>query len=213
MASYSSITSTETNNIVWHKYVQLDTSINRDCYNLPVNAEVVYAVDEISREDYTRKLIPPWKKGDPIWRIDTEKIEIYENIEVLKYFEESIASVEIKKEKLTIDDKGKLVRQNTRQMDNDLYITLPKANTDTFKNISNEELNRMIVNIGVGNIKIAVAPQMHKNSKIPNGNKFCVLKNVKKSDLPKIPEAFYFADKDYGPLRMWINYDGKPGKC
>ena len=147
--------------------------------------------------------------------METDNIELYENIEFLKSTRPgggNLASMEIKKEKMRRAKNGKLVREKVRKA-GDLLVTLPKANTDSFSSISDEEINMKIVEMGVGRMKKAVTPQNHQQSNIPNGNKFFVLENVKKEDFANIPEAFYFLDPDLDQLRMWLNYAGKPRKC
>ena len=93
--------------------------------------------------------------------------------------------------------------------ENDLLITLYKADTEKFDGISHDDLYRKIVAMNIGSIKKGITQQKYKDSDTPNGNLFFVLTDVNKErDLDNIPQSFDFLINN-NPVRMWLNFRGK----
>ena len=193
------------------RYVEIDTTTCRNCYEVPATAQVVYAVDNAFHRDTTKRMYALIGQNAGIYKLETQNIEFYENTQFLTHLGNNIATVTIKTETTYISEDGRLIKERKRE-NNDLLITLYQANTDKFKDITDEQIYDKIMAMGIGKIKKAVTPQKYRDSELLNGNKFFVLANVKKDEIDKIPHAFDFWDKA-GALRMWLNFQGKKRKC
>ena len=200
--------------------VQLDFSHARDVYQykkLSV-AEVVMAVRHTFGDDDTRRLIAPRRKDDTLWLIETDNIDQYKGVDMVKDGgENEVASVEIKETVVVTSSDGvesrvKYVRTGLKQ-DGDLLLTLVHADTGQFRHISNDEITRLVVDLGIGRIKKGVQMQPIRGTHEPSGNKFLVLENVKDEDKKKIPPSFDFPRLQGRGGRMWINFFGKPRRC
>ena len=202
--------------------VELDFSHARDVYeyrNLS-NVEVVMAVRHTFGDDESRRLVPPRRRDDTLWTIETDNVDLYRKSGVVNDGgENEVATVRIKTvEYVTGGDgrrqMGRVRRENgNTRKEGDLLLTLDKADTRRFKNVSNEDLTRLIVNLGIGTIKRAVQMQPIRGTREPSGNKYVILENVKEEDRKKIPSSFDFSDENGQINRMWINYNGKPRRC
>ena len=200
-------------------FVLLDFSFARDVYQYRslTKAEVVWAVNHTFGEDPTRRLVSPRRRDLTTWTIETDNIDLYQGKDTVKDDgENSVASIKIKnlvtnRTNRNLNEPGK--RYSSNRSVGDLLLTLDKADTLKFRNISDEELTRRIVSLGIGRIKRGVQPQPTPGTREPNGNKYVVLEGVKDADKEKIPQCFEFPDGGGGSNRMWINYYGKPRRC
>ena len=204
--------SDNTNN---NKVVHLDFSHARDVYQYRdlSRVEVVQAVRHTFGDDESRRLVPPRQRDDTRWTIETDQIEKYVNVKVVRDGgENEVATVEVKTVVISHADNGsvrtKYVRSGGRQ-EGDLLLTLVGADTRRFRHVSNQELTRLVVDLGVGRIKRAVQMQPIRGTNEPSGNKFVILENVSEEAKKRIPPAFDFGQSG----RMWINYYGKPRRC
>ncbi len=93
----------------------------------------------------------------------------------------------------------------------DLLITLLDADTYPLKTISDEDIHRKIIELGVGKVKRAVQPQFHRGTVEPCGNKYFVLENVSNTD--KIPRSFEFYDTQFGVLQILLKHRLQKRKC
>lgn len=200
--------------------VQLDFSHARDVYQyrkLSV-AEVVMAVRHTFGEDDTRRLIAPRRKDDTLWTIETDNINQYKGVDMVRDGgENDVATIEIKQTVVVRSNDGisstiKYVKTGVKQ-DGDLLLTFVHADTRQFRHITDIELTRMVVNLGIGRIKKGVQMQPIRGTREPSGNKFLVLENVKDEDKKNIPPSFDFPRVQGRGGRMWINYYGKPRRC
>lgn len=195
-------------------YVLLDFSFARDVYQYRslAKAEVVWAVHHTFGEDETRKLIPPRRRDLTVWTIETDKIELYQGVATVRDAGENpVASVLIKSyDKPKPNESGPRYAGHSQRQEGDLLLTLDKADTRRFQKVTDDEITRMIVNLGIGKIKRGVQPQFIPGTRESSGNKFLVLGGVKEEDKLKIPQCFEFPE---GGGRMWINFKGKPRKC
>ena len=93
-------------------------------------------------------------------------------------------------------------------------LTLKNANKFEFRNITDLDITKRIVDLDIGRIKNVVQRQRHKQFPSEfSGNKIVVLHQLKPGDIEKIPPFFEFEDEEFGRLRMPINYFGKPYFC
>ena len=214
--SFSKVVQTDEKTIA-HQYVEVDTAVHNSCYEVRdlSEATVVQAIMTTFGMDDSRTIRKPTRRGDTEWRIETADVEKYSGVKDLILNDVKIAGVQIRTERLTFDvEKGKVMRQKVQKRDDELLITLKDADTFRFRNITDDEIMRKIVQMNVGSVKKALQSQPHRN--FPgeySGNKYFVLQNLKPGDIKKIPQCFEFNDREFGQLRMWLNYAGKQRRC
>ena len=158
-------------------------------------------------------LIPPRWRHETIWVIETDNIDVYRNHDYLTDNNgNNLASINVVTPRTLYQGgrtAGSQYRRTAAQNDrdpNDLVITLQDANRDRFRHITNAEITQQIVNMDAGEIKRSVRVQRVENSSAPGKNKLVVLRNV--VDKSKIPHYL-----EFGQLRMYLRYRGKPYKC
>ena len=176
--------------------------------------------------DETRHVSRPLRRGDTRWRIETGNVQLYEGKDILAHNCNSIASIQIKRETLTFDpNKGKMVPTNripggplygggANDREDELLLTFDRANDFKFRNITNMDITKKVIEMGIGKIKRDV--QIQPDRDFPGQyteNKYCILQGLKPGDKQKIPQCFEFFDKHFGRLIMWVNYKGKPRRC
>ena len=204
-------------------YVELDLSAGFDCYRIKTvtRAELVHAIEKKFDADDTKRVIAPVRRDDTLWRIETEKINLYESADSLSNDNnELIATVNIRKQYSHRTPEGRVFwskketppRGQRQSGGNELLITLYEANTDKFRHVTNDMLTLEIVKMGAGEIKKSVRPQPAcPGSAVPGKNKYFVLQNVDKS---KISPFFVFYDNETDTnVRLYLNYFGKPRRC
>ena len=218
--SYATVTtahSADQNNVLTsNSYVEVDSTYKYNCYDVKKHeqvAKVVYAISNTFREDTTKRLITLTGRDKGIYKIETDNIAMYEGHEFLVHEGNNIAKVSIKTEKRYVDVNGK-IRTERRAAEDELLITLFGADTDENRNISDEQLYEKIIEMGIGRIKKAIMPQPHRESPdVFTGNKYFVLKGIRKEDIAKIPSCFEFQSQEFGVQRIWLNYRGKKRRC
>lgn len=201
--------------------VHLDFSHARDVYQYRKlsMAEVVMAVRHTFGDDESRRLLPPRRKDDTLWVIETDTIDKYKGIDMVRDGgENDVATVSIKQPVVVTSDDGeqsrvKYVNRKAGRQEGDLLLTLVHADTRRFRHVSDEELTRQVVNLGIGRIKRGVQMQPIRGTREPSGNKYVILENVNEVDKKKIPPSFDFPGPRGKGGRIWINYYGKPRKC
>ena len=194
------------------KYIELDATVYFDCYSIPEQATIVYAVSKQFNDDRTKSLYPLYPG---VWSLETKNIDMYQNVQHLVLNGQNLAKLSVRTIKSYVDQSGKVVYQKDKVKENresDLLLTLFQAATEKFEKVPQDDILRKIADIGIGDMKKGLTQQLYRESDIPNGNLFFVLTNVNKADLEKIPHAFEFLTED-GPLRMWVNFKGKKRKC
>ena len=209
-----------------HEYVLVDTTRCNDCYNVPTHAAVVRALGTQfpKKDDPDRVVLRQWGRNEGTWKIETTKIENYRSCQHLTYEGRHIATIEVRRDIIRKGDDGQIRREPERNRreasddfqveppdapvhsNSDLLITLFQANTERFNSVSNEDLLREIITMGVGDVKKAPQPQRFKGTDELNGNKFFVLSNVNEDQAGDIPSHFLFFDQRYGWQRMWLNH-------
>lgn len=196
--------------------VQLDFSHAKDVYQYRdlSRVEVVQAVRHTFGDDESRRLVPPRQRDDTRWVIETDNIDLYKNVAVVKDGgENEVATVDIKTTVITHTEKGTRTRYvrsgGGGRQEGDLLLTLVGADTRRFRHVTNTELTKLVVDLGIGRIKRAVQMQPIRGTSEPSGNKYVILENVTDEAKKRIPPAFDFGQSG----RMWINFYGKPRKC
>ena len=209
---------------ILHTFVELDTSTFHSCYevNSLDTSQFVHATKLAFGNDPTRTIIRP-RRGQTTWRIETKKIEQYENIQELEYNGQKLATVYIKTETMKVSPAtGKVTRQRWKpekkaekeDRSGELLITLDGADTPLFSSITDEEITKKIVETGIGKIKVPLQRQPHQLYKSEfTGNKFFVLQDLNPGDVEKLPQSFDFFNNQVGFLRMWLRYRGKKRRC
>ena len=205
-ATQESITSL---NIHETKIVELDTTYFADCYKVKdiKEAVIVHAVNTAFAFDDTKKLVC-LSRDKTLWKVDTKTPELYEKIESLTHLGKNLAKVTVKTEKKIIDENGKVTMRRYKEND-ELLITLHLADTEEFADVTEEELYERIIAMGIGTIKKGLTQQPYNDSRLLNGNKFFVLRELKEGDKEKIPPFFPFSNN----RRMYLNFRGKKRKC
>ena len=216
------------NDSITHTYIELDTSTFNNCYAVKSidRMKITQAVVAKFGADETRHISRPLRRGDTKWRIETNNVQLYEGTDILAYNGSNLAGVQVKKETLTFDpSKGKMVPANrvpggpsygggANDRDDELLLTFDRASEFRFRNVTNMDITKKVVEMGIGRIKRDV--QLQPDRDFPGQyteNKYCILEGLKPGDKQKIPQCFEFSDKQFGRLIMWINYRGKPRKC
>ena len=82
-----------------------------------------------------------------------------------------------------------------------------------FENVTNEMIIEKVVAMDVGKIKRGPIAPTHYGTDLLNGNKYIILENITPDKYSLIPNSFDFHDKKNGPLRMFMNYQGKKRNC
>ena len=199
----------------WSTHVELDFSVGRTVYEYKElsSALIVTAVYNAFPDDDTKKLIAPRRKDDTVWKIETKKIDLYRDVNFVKFEGHVLSDVKVIRVRTQVDTFGNVKRRNFNpNSPTDLLITLKDADTQRFEAITDEMILQKIVEMGIGRIKKPVKPQPHRGTDCPCGNKFFVLENVSEVDRRKIPPSFDFLVN--GAIqRMWLNYRGKPRRC
>ena len=204
--SYSAaLGGTSTTNDHTHEYVEIDTTFYNDCRHLPTTAAVCLGIKRVFGEDEDRRIMNPRRDNAGVFRIETSNIDKYKGIQDLELDSVKIAKVNIKAEKVTISEEGKIRRQQQHDP-NDLLVTLRFADTFPLNKISDEEILAKIVDLNIGSIKRA--PQKHVDRKKMefSGNKFFVLKNVSPEDRHKVPEELVFDNATFGKLSIGLSH-------
>ena len=193
------------------KYVEFDSCIHFDCYNIPKTSTIVYAVSQQFKNDRSKRLFPR-RQGK--WVLETDDITHYTSSDHLLLDGRILANISVKAQRVVVDESGKTVYERVQDdRENDLLITLYQGDTARFQDITHDQIYQKIADIGIGTIKKGIAQQMHYESDIPNGNLFFVITGVDKAkDVDRIPHAFDFLTPS-GPQRMWLNFKGKKRKC
>ena len=169
------------------RVVEIDCAPYFDCYKIPPTSTVVYAVSQQFKNDRTKKLFPLHSGR---WALETGEVNHYLGVDDLMLNGERVAKLRLKKvfpegsnrgEKET-GENGEVNERNGTwdNRENDLLITLYKADTEKFDGISHEDLYQKIVAMNIGSIKKGITQQKYKDSDIPNGNLFFVLTDVDK---------------------------------
>ena len=200
-------------NVVLH-YVELDATAVSDCYSLPNNAEISLAVRRTFvdiEEDW--KIFAPRRNNPGVWRLETSNIDAFKGVSELRISNDgpAVAKVTIKSERLMVKD-GKLQRQNI-QNPNDLLITLREADSQLFDYVTNEDILKEILNMGIGALKRAPQRQWDKETGGPSGNKYFILENVSPEDRERIPKFFEFRHPEIGTIQMWLSHRFQIRKC
>ena len=204
-ADYSAITNM---NVVHKKYVELDTTFFHDVYHVPKTPLMVKLVYQFNFDE-TKRLVELKGKNEGIFIIETKKPELYEQIEHIEYLGKKVAKVTVKTEKSFVDETGKTIRMTERNREHEILITLYRADTEDFEDISEDDIYSKIVGMGIGRVKKALAQQKYRDSEVLNGNKFFVLTVLKDGDIDKIPPSFEFTNGK----KMWLNFKGKKRRC
>lgn len=211
-----------TNNSRRRIYVELDTTFYFNNYRIPTQAEIVHAVHSAFSFDDTKTLLKLFGRDRGLYILETQHPERYDKMQDLEYGGKKIAKVSLKAEekyeqngkvitkRSFVNEHGETVKSQDRK--NEILITLYNANTQRFKDVTDDELHRRIVNMDVGRIKRAVTIQTYQDSNLPNGNKYFVLAGLQEGDLERLPQSFDFHTEE-GVQRMWLNYYGKKRKC
>ncbi len=195
------------------RYVELDTTTCYTCYGVPSKSHVLHALRLSYGGDLTKKPKALGGHNAGVWRIETDNIHLYENKPFLTYGGKNIGSLSIREEERVVGGDGRIITKRYKEK-NELLITLWNANTEEFKDVSNEMLIERIVSMGLGSIKKGPTPQLHSGTDMMNGNKYFVLQNITPDQHDKICNSFDFMDAQSRPLpRMWLNYAGKKRKC
>ncbi len=197
--------------IQWMEYVEIDTTYYHIPYTLPNKATVVYAVRCTFGEDDDRRTREPERGNPGVWRIETKNLDKYRGVTDIRISQtEIIGKCEIKKAKVVVKEGGRIMRKVVRNPD-DLLITLLDADTYPLKTISNEDIDRKIVELGVGRVKKALQQQFHRGTVEPCGNKFLVLENVSNAD--NIPRSLEFYDPKFGVLQIMLKHRLQKRRC
>lgn len=188
-----------------HEYVEIDTTFYNDCRHLPSTASVCLSIKRVFGEDEDRRIMNPRRDYAGVFRIETSNIDKYKGIQDLELDNVKIAKVNIKAEKVTISEEGKIRRQQQHDP-NDLLVTLRFADTFPLNKIGDEEILAKIIDLNIGSIKRA--PQKHFDRKKMefSGNKFFILKNVSPDDRQKIPEELVFENATFGKLAIGLSH-------
>ena len=143
-----------TNNTIKYEYVEVDATAVNNCYKLPTSAKISYAIRLSFGEDEERRIFAPRFYNPGVWRIETPNIERYRNVTELLpgEGEEPLAKITIRTEQLMVKPDGSVRRRQVRS-ENDLLVTLRDADTQLFSNVTNEDIIKEIVNLGIGTIK------------------------------------------------------------
>ena len=200
------------------KFIEVDTTSFKNCYEVTKISTpmIVAAISNQLPADNTRRTEKMKGRDEGKFRIYTQNIEPYREHRVLQYNGENLASLTVKQEEITLQGKRIAHREPRSNEPNssELLITLVRADTPDFEHVSDEELLRHIVNIGIGKVKKAPTPQKyHRNTDEVNGNKYFVLSGLKDGDVDKLPHSFSFFSEKHGPQSMWLQFKGKPRKC
>ena len=123
-----------------------------------------------------------------------------------------LANIQVKTEKITVREDGRIHRQPQRNP-NDLLITLRDADSQFFKHVSNADILREIVQMGVGTVKRAPQRQWDRNTGDPTGNKYFLLENVMPEDRLRIPPSFTFSHPNFGSVKMWLSHRFQIRRC
>ena len=216
------------NDSLTHAYVELDTSTYNNCYAVKSidRMKITQAVVAMFGDDETRHVSRPFRRGDTKWRIETRDIQRYEGKNTLTFNGNNLAGIQVKRETLTFDPtKGKMVPANRvpggpsygggpNDREDELLLTFDRANDFKFQNITNMDITKKVIEMGIGRIKRDA--QLQPDRDFPGQfteNKYCILEGLKPGDKQKIPQCFEFSDRYFGRLIMWINYKGKPRRC
>ena len=191
-------------------FLEIDGTLCNDCYSLPDTAKIVHAVSTQFSDDRTKRLIA---RGNGIWHLQSENIEIYKGIEFLEYGGQQVAKLSVKSEKTFVNAEGKIVRSSTDDRSDEILITLYQADTQWFSGIDEQAIYEKIVAMGIGHVKKGLTQQLLRSSDVPNGNLYFILKGIKEGDLDRIPPSFDFLTPYYGVQKMWLNFRGKKRKC
>ena len=200
-------------------YVEIDTTDCKNCYEVAAipTAVVVHTISTQLPKDASRRVQRLRGRNDGKYKLFTNDVEPYRAIKYLTHNNQNLASVKIKTQEKHIEN-GRIVYKQDRQDSNrekpfELLVTLYQADLPHFANISDEDIIKEIVTMGVGRIKKSVQAQpLERGSEEFSGNKFFVLKDLKPEDLARIPQFFVFQTVT-GPLKMWLNFKGKKRKC
>ena len=209
--SYASITGRSSVGSAF-RYVELDTTACYSCYGVPTKSVVLHALKISYGRDPTKKPKALGGHNAGVWRIETDNVQMYENTPFLMYNGKNIGSLCIKEEERVVEADGRITVK--RSTTDELLITLFNANTEMFRDVTDEMLVEKIVSMDVGTMKKGPTPQLHPGSDVMNGNKYFVLQNIKKDQYDKIFNCFDFLDSQSRSLpRMWLNFRGKKRKC
>ena len=207
------------------EYVTIDTTRCHNPYNVPSHAAIVRAITAQFPKtlDPYRNVLRLRGRSEGIWKIETTNIELYKHAQFLKYGNEELGYIEIKKEIYKKDGFGNVTKERVRNSrvqeersereEDDLLITLFQANTERFSSVTNEMILREITTMDVGELKRAPQPQRYKGTEELNGNKFFVLSKVPEAVAKDIPSHFSFFDARHGWQRMWLNHRLRKRYC
>lgn len=179
---------------------------------------MVHTVQKYFSADDTKRLIAPSRRDRTVWRIETDRVHLYEACDFLKDDDDqTIASVTVRRPRLPstnqlAQDGNRGRNHHAGDRENDVLITLANANTDQMRFISDDDITRKLVEAQFGNIKKKVQQQpAERGSTLPGKNKYVVLEV---QDRSKIPPFFQFFNEHTGEfIRMYLNYRGKPRWC
>ena len=220
-ANYASVTGSDNSvnkeEINTRRYIELDTTFYNNPYSIPNVATMVHAVSRAFSFDESKKLIKLTGRDNGLYTIETKNPQLYEKIEILEYSGQNMARVSVKTERQVVDKTGKVTfKRNSgnfgNNRDDELLITLYRANTDDFEDVTDNIIYEEIVKMNIGKLKKGLTLQTYRRTDVPNGNKYFVLQNLSEGDKEKLPQSFDFLTKS-GSRRMWLNWTGKKRKC
>ena len=194
--------------VLTKKFVEIDATVYNNCYKIPSQATMVFAVSLQFKEDRTKRLYSSYQG---VWTLETDNISSYDGVQNLELDGVKLAKVTVRTMKSRVGPSGKL-EFHRGDRENDLLVTLYKADTEKYKKVTREDILQKIADIGLGNLKRGLTQQTYKESDIPNGNLYFILSDIQPGDIDKIPHSFEFLTED-GVVRMWVNFKGKKRKC
>jgi hypothetical protein len=208
--TYAAVTSADVELI--NEYVELDTTFFNDCRHLPNVAQIVATIKRTFGEDEERKIIAPSQARHGVYRIETPNLNLYQTTKELCFEGRRLAKVSIRKEKITVEEDGR-IRRKQEKGNNDLLITLVGADRFPLNQITQDDLLREVTNLGIGNLKRAPQRQYDKEKAGFSGNKYFILEEVLPADRNKIPKEFSFEVPGIGRLSMQLNHRFKMRHC
>ena len=118
------------------RYVTIDTTTHNDCYGVPSAAAVIHAIRNTIGDDDTKLVKKLFGHNEGLWRVETNRIDLYEKVELLKNGETVVGTVlKVKSEEMVTNSDGKVIAKPVRRK-GELLVTLTGANMQFFADVS-----------------------------------------------------------------------------